>query len=601
LRDLGILDTEPEESFDRFTKLAAELLEVPVALVSLVDRDRQFFKSQQGLEAPWSEARQTPLSHSFCQYAVNSKRPLVIEDARKSRLVGDNLAIRDLDVIAYAGMPLVLGDGNAVGTFCAIDRKPHRWSKFDLRVLFDLAQAVTTQLDLRRALTERSLNDRLTGLPNRALTTAICDHLRAGHRDRRLLGLAVAVDDLGPINQTYGASHADRMLKRVSRRIAWQLSGADVLGRIGSDSFIIVRPDIEDEAEGLELARRVREAICAETLTIGGDSLSIGVTVGIAYGGAQLAGEDLVIQAEQATREARENRRSVQVAVPQNAEESAARLRIRGALRGAIQREEISVAFQPIVDLESGRTRGFEALARWRHPDLGDVSPTDFIPVAEVSGDVVQIGEHVLRTACRQLGSWRAQFDDELRMTVNFSPIQLAVPNIVEVIQLILDDAGVPGSALALEITEGVLLAPGPLELRNLEHLRDLGIQIALDDFGTGYSTLAYLKTFAVDVIKIDRSFLEDHHADFRDEALVRAILALGDGMQIEVVAEGVETDSQRDLLHRSGCRYGQGFLFAHPLPADEVKITPRRFAPATPAPVKRRAAATPPAAATTS
>jgi diguanylate cyclase (GGDEF)-like protein len=583
LRDLGILDTEPEESFDRFTRLAADLLGVPVALVSLVDRDRQFFKSQQGLQAPWSEARQTPLSHSFCQYAVNSKRPLVIEDARKSGLVSDSLAIRDLDLIAYAGVPLVLEDGHVVGTFCAIDRQPHQWTKFELRVLNDLAQAVTTQLDLRRALAERSLNDRLTGLPNRALTTAFCDHVRAGHRDRRMLGLAIAVDDAGIINQTYGVTHADRVLKRVSRRIAWQLSSEDVLGRIGADSFIVIRPDIEHESEALELARKLRDGICGETLTVKGDSLSIGITVGIAYGDGETTGEELVIHAEQAMRDARANRRHVRVAAPEDAEESATRLRMRGALRGAVHRDEITVAFQPIVDLESGRTRGFEALARWRHPELGEVSPTEFIPVAEVSGDIVGIGEHVLRTSCQQLGSWRGEFDDELRLTVNFSPVQLAVPNIVEVIQGILDDSNVPGAALALEITEGVLLAPGPLELRNLERLRELGIQIALDDFGTGYSTLAYLKSFAVDVIKIDRSFLDSRHADFRGEALVRAILAFGDGMQIEVVAEGVETSSQRDLLHRSGCRYGQGFLFAHPLPAGEVKIGPRRFEPSTP------------------
>jgi diguanylate cyclase len=582
LRDLGILDTEPEEAFDRFTRLAADLLGVPVVLVSLIDRDRQFFKSQQGLEAPWSEARQTPLSHSFCQYAVNSKRPLVIEDARKSGLVSDSLAIRDLDLIAYAGVPLVLEDGNAVGTFCAIDRQPHQWTKFELRVLHDLAQAVTSQLDLRRALAEQSLNDRLTGLPNRALTTAFCDHLRSGHRDRRLLGLAVAVDDAATINQTYGVSHADRVLKRVSRRIAWQLAADDVLGRIGADSFIVIRPDIHDESEALELARQVRDGICGETLTIQGDSLSIGVTVGIAYSDPETSGEELVVRSEQAMRDARSCRRQVRVAARDDVEESAARLRIRGALRGAVHRDEITVAFQPIVDLESGRTRGFEALARWCHPELGEVSPTDFIPIAEVSGDIVGIGEHVLRTACRQLGSWRGEFDDQLRMTVNLSPVQLAVANIVEVIQGILDESNVPGSALALEITEGVLLAPGALELHNLERLRELGIQIALDDFGTGYSTLAYLKSFAVDVIKIDRSFLEECHADFRDEALVRAILALGDGMQIEVVAEGVETNSQRDLLHRSGCRYGQGFLFAHPLPAAEIKIAPRRFEPST-------------------
>jgi diguanylate cyclase (GGDEF)-like protein len=581
LRDLAILDTEPEECFDRFTTLAVNLLGVPISLISLIDRDRQFFKSQRGLPEPWSQARQAPLSHSFCQYTVATKRPLVIEDARRSPMVSDSLAIRDMSAIAYAGVPLVLEDGSAVGTLCAIDRQPRQWTNFELRVLADLGEAVKTHLDLRRAIAEQSLNDPVTGLPGRPLMVALCDHLRSAHRDRRLLGLAIGVDEVGAISRTYGVSHADRVLKRVARRIAWQLAGDDLLGRLEADAFIILRPEIEDESEAFALAQRVREAVCGETLTVSGDSLSVGVTVGIAYGGPEMTGEDLAVAAQEALREARDKSAQPQAQPAEGAADAAARRRIRGALRGAIERGEITVAFQPIVDLETRLPRGFEALARWHHPELGEVSPDDFIPVAETTGDVVQIGEHVLRIACRQLAIWRAEFDDRLQVTVNFSPLQLAVANIAEVIQTVLDENGVPGTALALEITEGVLLAPGPLELHNLERLRDLGIRIALDDFGTGYSTLSYLKRFAVDVIKIDRSFLDDRRADFRDEALVRAVLALGSGMQIDVVAEGVETDSQRELLHRSGCRWGQGFLFARPLPADEVSFAPPEITPA--------------------
>jgi EAL domain-containing protein (putative c-di-GMP-specific phosphodiesterase class I) len=260
------------------------------------------------------------------------------------------------------------------------------------------------------------------------------------------------------------------------------------------------------------------------------------------------------------------------------AEGSAARLRVRGALRGAVARGEVTVAFQPIVELSSGCTRGFEALARWNHPDLGCVTPGEFIPVAEASGEIVLIGEHVLRTACKQLARWRTQSGQDLQVTVNLSPVQLAVPNLADVVRGILVESGLPGHALGLEITEGVLMAPGFVTRRNLEQIRELGIQIALDDFGTGYSALSYLKRFPVDVIKADRSFLDGLGTDRRDLAVLRAILAIGDGMDIQVVAEGVETQRQRELLRLSGCPFGQGFLFSRPLAAEDIHLGGRPF-----------------------
>ena len=223
------------------------------------------------------------------------------------------------------------------------------------------------------------------------------------------------------------------------------------------------------------------------------------------------------------------------------------------------------------MDLKTGQPKAFEALARWTHPVLGAISPVDFIPIAEASGYVIEIGEHVLRTACHQLTDWRRNFDETLQMTVNLSPLQLAQPNIADLVQEILDEHRLPGDALTLEITEGVLLSPGALEQRNFMRLRDLGIRIALDDFGTGYSALGFLKRFPVDVIKTDRSFIESVESDHRDAALMQAILTMGEGMGIPVIAEGIETPTQRELLQKMGCRYGQGYLFARPLPAAEI------------------------------
>jgi diguanylate cyclase (GGDEF)-like protein len=591
LERLGILDSEPEPSFDRFTRLAAQLLGVPVALVSLVDRDRQFFKSQYGLAAPWANARQTPLSHSFCQYVVQAKEPLAIEDTQTSALGSDNLAIRDLTVAAYAGVPLILRDGHAVGAFCAIDTAPRQWQEQDLTILEDLGAAVVALLEYRRATAEESLHDPLTGLPGRSLTAAYARQLSSG-QSGDLLAVAVGIDDLTAINDAYGGRHGDRVISLVGKRLARHLGPEDVVGRTEGSVFTVLRPGTSDQLEAVELTQRIRDDISSEPFTVRGQQLPVTVTVGLATGSP--GSVETINHAAQAMRLARTGHEHLAGAGAGAGagvgagHETAAEggRRIRDALRGAVKRGEISVVFQPIVELSTGCTRGFEALARWHHPELGPISPNEFIPVAEATGEVVAIGEHVLRLASRQLADWRARWRDDLQMTVNFSPVQLAVPNIPEVIGEILSAAGLPGSALGLEITEGVFMTSGVLERRNLEAIRRLGVRIALDDFGTGYSALSYLKRFPVDVIKADRSFLDGLGADRRDLAVLRAILAIGAGMDIQVVAEGVETQRQRELLRLSGCPYGQGFLFSEPLPADKIEISRRPGRTGRPVPV---------------
>jgi diguanylate cyclase (GGDEF)-like protein len=573
LRELGVLDTAPEQDFDRFTALASELLSVPVSLVSLIDRDRQFFKSAHGLQGAFEQARETPLSHSFCKYPVANREPLIVSDARDDARFTDNLAVRDLSVIAYAGMPLILADGYAVGAMCAIDTAPHAWSDRDLRILRDLAAAVSAMLDLRRALNQQSLHDSLTGLPNRPLTVAYSEQMATVVDDGELLAVAIGIDGLGAVNEGYGSSHGDRLISLVARRIAHQLSTTDVLGRLQGDTFVVLRPRVADELP-LDLAHRLRAAVCAEPVSIRGDQLGVSATVGVATAAAGMSGDALLTRALESLAQAKANNQQVAVSAARSGADAARRVRLRGALAGAVRRGEITVDFQPIVELATGRTHGYEALARWRHPELGLVGPSVFIPEAEATGDIALIGEHVLRTACTQLSLWRAMTPrDDLRVTVNFSPLQLAVANIPTVVAEILHETGLTGSALTLEITEGVFISAGPVQKRNLEALRALGVQIALDDFGTGYSALSYLKRFPVDVLKVDRCFLDGLETDQRDAALMRAILAIGAGMDLEVVAEGVETRAQRELLRLSGCTWGQGFLFAEPLPPDQIHV----------------------------
>ena len=573
LRDLGVLDTKPEEDFDRFTRLATELLGVPVSLVSLVDSGRQFFKSEHGLSGELAQSRQTPLSHSFCQYAVDSKQPFVVTDAREHPLVADNLAIRDLDVIAYAGIPLVLADGNAVGTMCAVDERPRSWSEREITILKDLAAAVQSQLELRRAVAQRSLHDQLTGLPNRALLIAHADHLlsvAAAGRKGMTVAICADVDGFRLVNEAFGPATADRVLAAVAEALAGAVRIGDVLGRLGGDTFAVLCREVEDERGALVLAQRLGDAVAGAEIEAGGERLGVTVTIGVATGERERTGSGLLVRADDAMRRAKLGPGRVRMAEDAHAELAATRLRMRAAIGGAVRRGEVGVHFQPLVELATGERIGFEALARWTHPELGRVSPVDFIPLAEQTGDIIEIGEAILHEACRQLSRLRGA-SGPLRVQVNLAPLQLEQPGIVDIVESVLRDNELPGDAVVLEVTEGALIDANPLHARTLDGLRELGVRIALDDFGTGYSALAYLKRFRIDQLKIDRSFIEGIEATRFDRALVEAIIAFAGGVDIEVVAEGIETPRQRQLLGLLGCRYGQGFLFAPPCPADEI------------------------------
>lgn len=575
LRDLGLLDTASEQEFDRYTRLASDLLGVPVSLVSLIDAHRGFFKSHVGLPAQMVDSPQVPLTHSLCQHPVATKRPLVVSDTREHPLVFDNLAVRDLGVIAYAGMPLVLSDGHAVGAFCAIDGAPREWSERDVRILEDLAAAVTAQLELRKAVAERSLNDRLTGLANRALVCAQADFLleaAVAAGTGSIAAVSIGLDSFGLVNDAFGAAAGDEVLQQVGARLADKARANDVVGRFGADVFSIVAREVGGERDAILLATRMRTAISDTPFQIDGRIVSVTATVGVATGVPGKTGADLLASADDAMRRGKASGGTVLTAVNGTAKLAAERLRLRAALTGAVGRGEMHVAYQAIVDLDSTAPVGFEALARWDSPELGSVSPVDFIPVAESTGDIVHIGEWVLRTACAQLAEWR-RAGAELYVSVNLAPLQLELPNLKDIVASALADHELPASALVLEITEGVLIGAKMLQSRNLQAVRELGVRISLDDFGTGYSALGYLKRFAIDQLKIDRSFVTSLETDPRDAALVQAVLALARGFELNVVAEGIETSGQHELLKLLGCRLGQGYLFAKPRPAAQCAL----------------------------
>jgi EAL domain-containing protein (putative c-di-GMP-specific phosphodiesterase class I) len=346
------------------------------------------------------------------------------------------------------------------------------------------------------------------------------------------------------------------------------------LGRLGGDVFAIVGPDMGDESAAIKLAGRLRDAVRAAPFEVDGHSIGVAATLGLAIGSPDTSGADLLSRADDTMRHSKASGGAPRVVACGSGERAAAQLRLRGALTGALNHGEMEVAYQPIVDLGSGALVAFEALARWTNPALGPVAPADFIPLAERTGDIIKLGEWVLHTACSQLAQWRREAT-ALSMSVNLSPRQLELANLPDVIESALDEHGLPASALVLELTEGVLIGAGALESKNLHRIRDLGVRISLDDFGTGYSALGYLKRFPIDELKIDRSFVEALEGDRRDAALVQAILALAQGLELNVVAEGIETPGQRQVLKLLGCPLGQGYLFARPRSAAELSLAP--------------------------
>jgi diguanylate cyclase (GGDEF)-like protein len=572
LRDLDLIDNSSPATLDRLAGLAARVLGVPMSLVTLVGEENMVMLGMFGLDGELAERRELSLDRTFCRHAVAMRRTLVIPDAREDPLVRDNPSIREHGVIAYAGVPLLLKDGAAAGALCVIDHSLRAWTDAELEILDDLAAAATEILDGRAALIHRGLHDRLTGLPNRELLVASCDDfIHDLGPSENVAVLCAGLDHFNVVNQAFGAEKADRVLRAVATRLTGAVRDSDVFGRLRGDVFAMVAPGIEDEGEALKLAARVHRVLAEAPLDIEGEPLSVGATLGIAIGGRDANGADLVSDAANAMREAKRHQGRVRVAERGHAENAAAQLRMREALHVAGRREEIHAVFQPIYVLESRRLAGYETLARWDSEALGAVPPDEFIPLAELTADIVEIGELMIERAAALAADLRERVGTEVRVTLNASPVQLDRSGFAAAVRAAFEDHGLSGRSVGIEITEGTLLESGPLERANLNALRDFGARVLLDDFGTGYSSFGYLRDFQIDAIKIDRSFTDRIADDRHAAALIQAILAMARGMDMEVVAEGIETEEQEKLLRLLGCRYGQGFGLGRPVGAAEA------------------------------
>ncbi|MEZ5728816.1 MAG: EAL domain-containing protein [Burkholderiaceae bacterium] len=440
-----------------------------------------------------------------------------------------------------------------------------------------IARLRGTFLDItdRRAAQERierlAYHDELTGLPNRNRFRERLDAAmkRSSRTSRPFALLFVDLDGFKEINDSLGHDAGDLTLCTVAERLRADLRDEDLLSRFGGDEFLILVENMSSRADVTVVAEKVLASI-SEPIRLANIEARLSGSVGIAiYPDDAQDGGALLRNADAAMYAAKENGKPrYHFYIPEMSAQIMARLSMVQALRQAIEGSQFVTAYQPIVDGHSGSIEGAEALVRWSHPTRGIVSPGEFISIAEETGLVAAIGGHVLVKACQQVASWRASGNGGIYVSVNVSPSQLASGTFLDEVDEAIRVSGIEPSALQLEITESTVMRDAEGAASLLRRLKDRGVRLSLDDFGTGYSSLAYLRQFPIDVIKIDRCFVRDIERRDDEVPIVRAIIAIANGLGASVVAEGVETEAQRDALLSLGCRRMQGFLFHRPTPA---------------------------------
>jgi diguanylate cyclase (GGDEF)-like protein/PAS domain S-box-containing protein len=426
--------------------------------------------------------------------------------------------------------------------------------------------------------------DPLTGLPNRTLfQDRLAQALGRCQRENSLLALLyLDLDRFKDINDSLGHENGDLFLQTVAQRLQGCIRKSDTLARFGGDEFVILLTGAREERDVAFVAEHLR-GVLAPPITLGSQEVFPTTSIGIAlFPNDGESGELLLKHADMAMYAAKQKGRNTfrffSADMHQRAQE---RRELEGKLRRALQKEEFFLVYQPQIDLRSGRIFGVEALLRWRHPVDGLISPAKFIPVAEETGLIRPIGEWVLRTACAQAQAWRAAGHPPLQMAVNFSGHQVGQLGLVPLVAEILRESGLPPQLLELELTESSLMENAQTTIRTLIELKSLGLQLSVDDFGTGYSSLSYLKHFPIDRLKIDQSFTRDIEADPDDRGIVEAIIGLGRSLQLQVIAEGVETVGALAILQRLGCDEAQGYYFAKPLETDALLELLTRWQPA--------------------
>jgi len=443
----------------------------------------------------------------------------------------------------------------------------------DQRCLLGLAHDITERKKYERQLAYQALYDPLTGLPNRVLfMDRLTLAIRAAHRRRGSLAvLFLDLDRFKVVNDSLGHAAGDRLLKEVAGRVQSCLREGDTAARSGGDEFTILLEEIETPEEATWVSSRIVDAL-SRPIDLDGHSLVVRASIGIAIGETgEESPQDLLRHADIAMYRAKQNPEvSHHLFDPLTDADALNGLELESDLRTTIKNGELELWYQPLVSLRSGAIVGVEGLLRWTHPERGVVSPGEFIPVAEESGFILELGEWVLEEGCRQLRDWQQALPDvpPFSLSLNLSARQFQHPGLVEAVRRTIDAFGLDPACLQLEITEGVVMRSAA----RVHELKEIGVRVLIDDFGTGYSSLGYLERLEVDGLKVDRTFVDGLGHTRADTAIVHTVITLAHALDLEVTAEGIQTLAQQNHLRRLGCHRGQGYLFSQPLPASEMQ-----------------------------
>lgn len=509
-----------------------------------------------------------------CGTAAFRGEPVEVVDIATDPLWADFRALAlPLGLRACWSSPIKGAADRVLGTFAFYykeSRGPDARERRIVEICTDLCSIALEQDETRKRLHRIAYFDSVTGLPNRvAFQNRVADAIGSPPQAGcETAVFSIDLDDFKRVNDTLGHLAGDELLAQVAQRLSMELSPGEMVARIGGDEFAVVQPFVRSPVDIQRLAESMLEAL-AKPFEIAGQPIQIGCSIGVAR--APTDGPDLSALlkcADVALYDAKgAGRRQYRLFDAASYEREQRRREKERDLRSALLRDEFEVHYQPIIDLKSRETIGFEALVRWNHPRRGLVPPLEFIPLAEQAGLIVELGASVLRKACAEAARW----PKSVRIAVNLSPLQLQSPGFALSVVRALEISGLSPSRLELEITESVLLSDDLPTRSALGQLKQLGIAIAIDDFGTGYSALSYLRAFPIDRIKIDRSFVQDISAKPDARSIIRAVLGVARDLGINTTAEGIETDEQLSWLSDAGCGDAQGYLFSKPKPMSDL------------------------------
>jgi len=510
-------------------------------------------------------------------YTLLHGTPVVVEDWDAERRFAQP-SFRGRRTASGMSVKIEGGSRGPFGVLVVQSMRPRGFAPRDVDFLQSLANVLADALErqaVEDAIRERAVHDPLTGLPNRVLFVDRLEHalVRLGRQRSLAAILFLDLDHFKLVNDSLGHHVGDELLAAAAPRLKHALRGSDTVARFGGDEFGILLEDIASERDAIDTAERIA-ATFARPFVLSGSEHFVTTSIGIALATGGERADELIRDADAAMYRAKDRGRARYEVFDEGMRGRAiARLRMENDLRRALERDQLRLEYQPVVSLKNLSIVGVEALLRWRHPDRGEIPPSEFIPIAEENGLIEPIGRWVLENACRQAAEWYAARPDSapIAMSVNLSAVQVARRTLPDVVAAALASTGLDPGCLSLEITETVMVRDADALSEILQALKALGVRLVLDDFGTGYSSLSYLTRLPLDVLKVDRSFVDGLGNEPRDTAITETIIAMSRALSLDVVAEGVETAAQMNELNRLGCTLAQGFHFSRAVPALEI------------------------------